>query len=46
MKKEVYRQILIVKIRDYYKSIHRDKYPPIDLYTIINLKKCLIIFDI
>lgn len=46
MKKEVYRQLLIVKIRDYYVSINRDKYPPIDSYTIQNLEKCLLIFGL
>ncbi len=40
------KQDLIPILKDYYESIGRDKYPPIENYSLDELKKCINLFNI
>ncbi len=40
------KQDLIILLKEYYESIGRDKYPPIENYSLDELKKCFILFGI
>jgi len=40
------KDILIQKIKDYYKSINRNQTPPFETYSLSELRKCVLLFKI
>jgi hypothetical protein len=46
MEKKVKRNEAIKLIKEYYKSIHRDKIPDLTLYSLHDLRKVLLMFNL
>jgi len=44
--KKIKRTEAIKLIKDYYQSINRDKIPDLNLYTLHDLRKCLLLFNL
>jgi len=46
MEKKVKRAEATKLIKEYYKTINRDKIPDLSVYSLHDLRKCLILFNI
>ena len=46
MKDKTLKTILRDKIKKYYESIGRQEIPPIEQYSLKELKKCIILFEL